>query len=318
MLRYAYVVALAVWTGGMIVLGAIVAPALFQALPAAEPAAGRALAGVAFGTVLERFHLLAYAAGGVVLVTLIAMALLGPRPRNFFIRTGIAAAMLLVALYSGLIVLREIDGIQRQVAQAAPPSVHTALPSSLPAGDARRVRFDQLHRFFANKVSEPDELVQATFMALLKASNQFAGRSSFRTYLFTIARHELYRFLRTLRRERQFEPVLSSIAQIATSAGGKLVRDEEHKRLCATLRTLPVEQQTLLELHYWEELDAPSLAEVFDVPVGTIRVRLHRARVMLRAELDRQLGPALTSSFPFGGRRCERMTELIVRRLCIR
>jgi hypothetical protein len=29
------------------------------------------------------------------------------------------------------------------------------------------------------------------------------------------------------------------------------------------------------------------------------------------------LGPALTSSFPFGGRRCERMTEMMVRRLCM-
>jgi RNA polymerase sigma-70 factor (ECF subfamily) len=37
----------------------------------------------------------------------------------------------------------------------------------------------------------------------------------------------------------------------------------------------------------------------------------------LRAELDRQLGPALTSSFPFGGRRCERMTEIVVQRICV-
>lgn len=142
--------------------------------------------------------------------------------------------------------------------------------------------FDQLHRFFANKVNEPDELVQATFVALLKAKSQFEGRSSFRTYLFTIARHELYRHLRTLQRERQFEPEVSSIAQIATSAGGKLARNEEHRRLCAVLRTLPVDQQTLLELHYWEDMDATALAEVFDTPVGTIRVRLHRARVALR------------------------------------
>lgn len=142
--------------------------------------------------------------------------------------------------------------------------------------------FAQLHRFFANKVTEPEELVQATFMALLKARDQFAGRSSFRTYVFTIARHELYRHLRTLRRERQFDPELSSIEEIATSIGGRLARNEEHQQLRATLRLLPVEQQTLLELHYWEDLDAAGLAEVFEIPVGTIRVRLHRARVALR------------------------------------
>lgn len=156
------------------------------------------------------------------------------------------------------------------------------------AGDAACGRalfgryFEQLHRFFGNKVNEPDELVQATFVALLKTKTAFEGRSSFRTYLFTIARHELYRHLRTLQRERQFDPEVSSIAQIATSAGGKLARSEEHRRLCATLRTLPIEQQTLLELHYWEDLDAAALAEVLDAPVGTIRVRLHRARAALR------------------------------------
>ena len=42
-----------------------------------------------------------------------------------------------------------------------------------------------------------------------------------------------------------------------------MVRNEDHRRLCAALRRLPVEQQTLLELHYWDDLDAAQLAEVF-------------------------------------------------------
>ena len=45
--------------------------------------------------------------------------------------------MLLIALYSGLVVLREVEAIQRQVG---------GLPSSLAADDARRVRFDELHQ----------------------------------------------------------------------------------------------------------------------------------------------------------------------------
>jgi hypothetical protein len=91
------------------------------------------------------------------------MALLGPRPRSFAIRTAIVAVMLGVAGYSGLIVLGEIDGIQREIAATAEPSAPAAsaasghstgrrvvpavrrTPSSLPAGDPRRVRFDQLH-----------------------------------------------------------------------------------------------------------------------------------------------------------------------------
>lgn len=145
-----------------------------------------------------------------------------------------------------------------------------------------RKYFDQLHRFFATKCDDPDELVQATFLAMVKAKDQFGGRSSFRTYIFTIARHELYRHLRGLKRVRLFDPELSSIAQIVTTPGARLARGEDHRRLIEALRTLPVEQQTLLELHYWEDLDAAALAEVFEVNSGAIRTRLTRARAALR------------------------------------
>ena len=142
--------------------------------------------------------------------------------------------------------------------------------------------FRALYRFFANKCDEPDEMAQATFLALVKARDQFEGRASFRTYLYTIARNELYRHLRGLQRTRQFDPELSSIADMQTSAGGKLARGEDHRRLCEALRTLPVEQQTLLELHYWEGLDAAALAEIFESNATAIRKRLHRARIALR------------------------------------
>ena len=142
--------------------------------------------------------------------------------------------------------------------------------------------FRALYRFFANKCNEPDEMAQATFLALVRAKDQFAGRASFRTYVYTIARNELYRHLRGLQRTRQFDPELSSIADVATSAGGKLARGEDHRRLCAALRTLPVEVQTLLELHYWEGLDAAALADIFESNATAIRKRLPRARLALR------------------------------------
>ena len=153
LLRFAYVLALAVWLGGMIVLGAVVAPALFSTLGALDPVSGRLFAGEGFGAVLQRFHYLAYGAGGILLVSLSAMALLGPRPRSFAVRTVIVATMLAVAVYSGVIVLGEIDSIQSGIAESTPSlgtGEHTVaathrLPSSLPAGDARRIRFDLLH-----------------------------------------------------------------------------------------------------------------------------------------------------------------------------
>ena len=145
LLRYAYVLALTLWLGGMIALGAVVAPSLFATLTAEDPTSGRALAGLAFGAVLARFHYFAYAAGAVLVISLTIMALLGPRPRGFAVRTAIAGVMLGVALYSGFIVLGEIDGIRLDVAQAS-PSVVAPLPSRLPPDDPRRVRFDLLHQ----------------------------------------------------------------------------------------------------------------------------------------------------------------------------
>jgi uncharacterized membrane protein len=135
-LRYVYVLALVVWLGGMVLLGGIVAPALFQTLTASAPEVGRALAGEAFGVILGRFHYVAYACGGLLLVSLIVMAVLGPRPVQFAVRTCLVAAMLAVALYSGRVVLTEVDAIQAEVG---------TLPSRLPVGDPRRIRFDALH-----------------------------------------------------------------------------------------------------------------------------------------------------------------------------
>lgn len=147
--------------------------------------------------------------------------------------------------------------------------------------------FDAIYRFFANKSNEPDELVQATFLACLHARDRFRKQSSFRTYLFAIARNTLLHHLRGVRQAQRFDPERSSIAALVTTPATRLARQEDRQRLRAALRELSVEQQTLLELHYWEELDAASLGDVFGLPPATMRVRLHRARQALREVVER-------------------------------
>jgi hypothetical protein len=134
--RYVYVLALVVWLGGMVALGAVVAPTIFQVLQAGDPANGRALAGAAFGAMLGRFHVVAYLTGGLMLLSLALMRILGPKPVHFNARGLIVLAMLGIAVYSGLAVLGRIDEIQAAVGM---------LPSRLPAGDPRRLEFDGLH-----------------------------------------------------------------------------------------------------------------------------------------------------------------------------
>jgi RNA polymerase sigma factor (sigma-70 family) len=157
------------------------------------------------------------------------------------------------------------------------------------AGQALFARhFDSIYGFFETKCeADADELTQATFLACLRAKDQFRRESSFRTYLFTIARNELYRVLRNRqRRDAKLDFQLSSIAELVSTPGTRMARNQEHKRLIETLQHLPVEQQTLLELHYWEEMDIAQLAEIFDSPQATIRTRLHRARKALRDRME--------------------------------
>ena len=152
--------------------------------------------------------------------------------------------------------------------------------------------FDSIYGFFETKCSnEADELTQSTFLACLRAKDQFRADSSFRTYLFTIARNELYRVLRTRQRQGgQIDFNMSSIAQLITTPGSRLARNEEHRSLLEALHQLPIEQQMLLELHYWEEMDIAELAKVFDAPNPTIRTRLHRARKALQKQLENTKG----------------------------
>ncbi len=146
--------------------------------------------------------------------------------------------------------------------------------------------FAELYRFFAYKLPDKaDDLVQQTFMACLKTKSPFRNEATFRTYLFTIARNELYMELRRPHRQH-VDLAVSSLADLVSSPSNVLGREQELARLRAALRAIPVEQQVLLELRYWHDLSAEELAEMHATTPGAIRVRLVRARKALRAQLD--------------------------------
>lgn len=67
-----------------------------------------------------------------------------------------------------------------------------------------------------------------------------------------------------------------------------------------------------------EGMTVEETADLFGLKPETVKTRLHRARLLLQDALDKQLGPALTNTFPFGDRRCAAMTEAVVLRVCAR
>ena len=51
------------------------------------------------------------------------------------------------------------------------------------------------------------------------------------------------------------------------------------------------------------------------LPPETVKTRLHRARAMLRDNVEKKIGPVVMEAFPFAGRRCDRLTEAVLKRL---
>ena len=135
-LRYLYVVALALWVGGLVAAGALVAPSIFGVLQAWNETEGRILAGQVFGEVLLRLTWLSYAAWFVMFMTLTLHRLLGARPLRYGVRVGIMGTMLLMMLAIGFYILPQVNAIQGAIGGPV---------NALAVTDARRVEFDRLH-----------------------------------------------------------------------------------------------------------------------------------------------------------------------------
>lgn len=170
------------------------------------------------------------------------------------------------------------------------------------AGNELLVRhFDSLHRFFASKVGEDQEaedLIQNTLLACVKYIDAVAKASSFRAYLFTIAARQLYAHIRARAREGEFiDFTVRSAVDLGLSPSGVVAKHEREQQLSSALRRLPLELQVVLELSYWEELSAREIATVLELPVGTAKSKIRRAKQQLAEQLE-QLVEASSTDTP--------------------
>lgn len=152
--------------------------------------------------------------------------------------------------------------------------------------------FDSLRRFFGSKlpVTDVEDVLQRTMVSCLESVERFRGDSSFRTYLFVIARRELYDYLtRRNRAASRDDPDLgvTSIQDVGLTPSLFAAAREQHRVIVEAMQRIPVDFQVTLELFYWEQLQGPELAEVLGITPTTVRTRLHRARQALRKELQR-------------------------------
>jgi len=154
--------------------------------------------------------------------------------------------------------------------------------------------FPAIRRFFRNKVGpqEVEDLVQRTFAGLVEAVGQFRRDASFRVFLFAVARHQLFKFLRDHgRREARHAADLgvSSIHALGQSPSSILAADQHQGIVQEALQRIAVEHQVVIELYYWEEITGPEIAEILGIAPATVRTRLHRARHSLQEEIQKLL-----------------------------
>jgi RNA polymerase sigma-70 factor (ECF subfamily) len=162
-----------------------------------------------------------------------------------------------------------------------------------------RRHFDRVYGFFESKVREgADELTQRTFLGCVEARSRIRDGSSFRAYLFGIARKQLLRRYDELRREGRHDAYESGAGSGDDPSPSRLVlRQQEQRVLVRALRRLPLDLQIAIELFYWQELPIAEMADVLEIPVGTVKSRLHRAKEQLRTEIEAmELAPDLRES----------------------
>lgn len=164
---------------------------------------------------------------------------------------------------------------------------------ALAAGEGDRdaaaafVRATQHHvwRFLAH-IAGPDEaedLSQETFLRALRSLPGFAGRSTARTWLFTIARRVAVDHVRAAM-SRPRTAAVENWEAVADAAGGP--RFEEELVLRGLLDDLAPERREAFVATQVLGLSYAEAAQVCECPVGTIRSRVARAREDLAAAID--------------------------------
>jgi RNA polymerase sigma-70 factor, ECF subfamily len=130
-----------------------------------------------------------------------------------------------------------------------------------------------------------DDVAQETFLAAWRHLRTWdAARGSFRGWLFAIARNRA----RNLARRRR--PRLLADPPEAAAASGGSIEPEAFRRLDAALADLPEAQRAAFLLAHVHGLPLAEVARLEDVPEGTVKSRVARARARLREVLERKEG----------------------------
>jgi len=181
----------------------------------------------------------------------------------------------------------------REALGADPPG----LLARLRAGDPRA--FEELvigyqHRVFGVALrmlgsrAEAEEIAQEVFLRAHRALADFRGEARLGTWLYGIAsRLCLNRLASPDRRLARGDAALADVVAGTLDAAAEVERAELDAALHAAIAELPEERRLVLVLRDVEGLSYEQIAETLALDPGTVRSRLHRARMQLKEKLER-------------------------------
>jgi RNA polymerase sigma-70 factor (ECF subfamily) len=140
------------------------------------------------------------------------------------------------------------------------------------------------HYLLCGEGEEAADLTQETFIEVWRSLGSFAGRSSVRTWVHTIAVRVWSR------KSRKFAAtngpaIPESLPSVAPSPEAEALRALQHDAIACALRRLPEEQRVVVVLHYRQEMTHPEIAAALNIPLGTVKSRMHEGMRRLRRVL---------------------------------
>jgi RNA polymerase sigma-70 factor (ECF subfamily) len=186
-------------------------------------------------------------------------------------------------------------------------------------------RLYRLARGIVRNDSEAEDIVQEAYFRAFTHLGDFRGDSSLVTWLSRITINE------ALGRLRSRRPTVDLVTFEAHRTPAEVIqfpltsKSDDPERTMAQRQLLQLVEQATDKLpevyrvvfitRVIEGLSVEETAEILNLRPETVKTRLHRARRLVREQLDKQIGPVLMDAFPFAGRRCERVTVAVLNRL---
>lgn len=149
----------------------------------------------------------------------------------------------------------------------------------------QRYAFNLAYRVIGN-YAEAEDVTQEAFVRAWRGLPGFRGQARFTTWLYRIVYNLCLNRLPRLRRELlQAEPLEEAVVNPAPAPPDVFEVQERLAFLHEELNRLPAKYRLVLTLRYLQDLSYAEIAAALDVPMGTVKTHLHRARRLLTERL---------------------------------